>query len=142
MLYARDHRRMTDTVFDLASYPAHLDRAGGVARLPEFDGSPDWYERYSVAHADDGDAGRLVSLHSFTESWDSWEMHPRGEELVVCVAGAIVLHQEIGGDDRTVELGAGDAVINPAGVWHTADVTGPCTALFITAGAGTEVRSR
>jgi mannose-6-phosphate isomerase-like protein (cupin superfamily) len=71
-----------------------------------------------------------------------WEMHPRGEELVVCVAGTMVLHQEIDGEDRTVELGTGDAVINPAGVWHTADVTGPCTALFVTAGAGTEVRNR
>lgn len=133
---------MTDPVFSLSSFPAHLDRAAGVIRLDEFDGSPAWYQAYGEAHAADGDGGRLVSLHTFSESWDSWEMHPRGDELVVCVAGDVVLHQEIDGEDRTVELHAGDAVINQPGVWHTADVTGPCTALFITAGAGTEVRGR
>ena len=32
--------------------------------------------------------------------------------------------------------------INAPGVWHTADVTGEATALFITAGKGTEHRPR
>ena len=61
---------------------------------------------------------------------------------MACVAGSVVLHQEIDGEDRTVELRAGEAVINPAGVWHTADVSGSCTAVFITAGRGTEIRPR
>ena len=39
-------------------------------------------------------------------------------------------------------LGPGEAVINPRGVWHTADVEDPATVLFITAGAGTENRPR
>jgi hypothetical protein len=43
---------------------------------------------------------------------------------------------------RTVTLGPGEAVINRPGVWHTADVDGACTALFITAGAGTQTRAR
>lgn len=41
-----------------------------------------------------------------------------------------------------VTLQRGDAVINRPGIWHTADVTEPATALFITAGVGTEMRPR
>ena len=81
-------------------------------------------------------------MHSFDESWTSWEMHPHGEELVVCTDGAITLHQQLGGEIRSVTLTPGRAVVNPPGVWHTADITGAATALFITAGLGTEVRPR
>ncbi len=60
-----------------------------------------------------------VHLHTFDGPWDSWEMHPKGAELV-----------------------AGQAIINPPGVWHTADVDGRASALFVTAGVGTEIRPR
>ena len=69
-------------------------------------------------------------------------MHPNGAELVACVDGRITLHQEIEGADRVVTLDAGQAIINPPGVWHTADVAATASALFITAGAGTEIRAR
>jgi hypothetical protein len=39
-------------------------------------------------------------------------------------------------------LGAGQYVINEPGTWHTADVAGSATALFITAGLGTQHRAR
>ena len=87
--------------------------------------------------------GRLVSLHSFAESWDSWEMHPRGHEVVVCTAGTIVLTQEFpDGRVEQVTLSPGDYAINDPGVWHTADVEAEATALFITAGEGTQHRPR
>jgi mannose-6-phosphate isomerase-like protein (cupin superfamily) len=133
---------MPERPFDLARFPVHLGLGATVERLEEFDGSPDWYERYGRAHAADGAEGRLVSLHTFAESWDTWEMHPSGEELVACVAGRITLHQEIDGEDRTVVLEAGQAIVNPPGVWHTADVDDRVTALFVTAGTGTEIRAR
>jgi quercetin dioxygenase-like cupin family protein len=41
-----------------------------------------------------------------------------------------------------VTVGPGDYVINPPGVWHTADVSEEATVLFITAGLGTEHRIR
>jgi mannose-6-phosphate isomerase-like protein (cupin superfamily) len=128
--------------FDLSTFPVHLGLGARVVKLDEFDGTPAWYERYGADTAEDGTEGRLVSMHTFTEPWDSWEMHPVGEELVVCVEGTMVLHQEHGDDRRTVELHAGEAVVNPRGTWHTADVTGRATACFVTAGAGTEVRPR
>ena len=39
-------------------------------------------------------------------------------------------------------LEAGQYAINDAGTWHTADVESEATALFITAGLGTQHRSR
>ena len=70
-------------------------------------------------------------------------MHPHGSELVICTAGAMVLTQEWpDGRRETVALEAGDYAINPPGVWHIADVFEPATAIFITAGEGTEHRPR
>ncbi|HEY8078714.1 MAG TPA: cupin domain-containing protein [Labilithrix sp.] len=127
--------------FSLADFPAHLGLGATVVREPKFSGM-EWYMAYAERHASDGVEGRLVSMHRFTESWTSWEMHPKGSELVVCTAGTITLIQEIDGKPRRITLEAGEAAINPPGVWHTADVQGPCTCLFVTAGAGTENRAR
>ena len=126
--------------FKLSKNPAHLGLGAKVTEEPDFTGMP-WYEAYGARHASDGFEGRLVSMHTFG-TWDGWEMHPNGEELVVCVEGRIVLTQEIDGATHTVKLKPGEAVINPRGAWHTADVDGKATALFITAGVGTEHRPR
>ncbi len=123
-------------------FPIHLGLGARVVPLPEFTGDLDGYERYGEAHADDGKEGRLVSMHRFSASWDSWEIHPEGEELVVCVSGQMALIQDLESGPRTLSLGPGEALINPAGVWHTADVSGDATALFVTAGVGTQQRPR
>jgi mannose-6-phosphate isomerase-like protein (cupin superfamily) len=133
---------MSDEAFDLVNYPAHLGLGARVERLEKFDGTPDWYMRYGQAHSSDGLEGRLVSMFRFDTSWDSWEMHPNGDELVLCVDGQMTLHQELDGVRRTVTIHAGEAVVNPPGAWHTADIAEPATAVFITAGAGTQVRPR
>ena len=134
---------MTDSpCFALRKNPVHLGLGARVVRQELFTGGGDWYERYAERNVGDGVEGRLVSMHTFKEPWDSWEVNPHGEELVVCTEGALTLFQEIGGEVRTVELQAGDAIINPPGVWHTADVVGTATALFIAAGMGTENRPR
>ena len=61
---------------------------------------------------------------------------------MLCLAGRITLHQEIEGKVHTATLEPHQAIVNPPGVWHTADVSGPVTALFITAGLGTGIRPR
>ena len=131
-----------EKVFRLSENPAHLGLGARVFVLEEFTGEMSWYERYGAKYASDGYEGRLVSMHTFTSPWDSWEVHPNGDELVVCVSGEITLHQEIDGETRSLALAAGEAVVNPPGVWHTADIDGVATALFITSGVGTEVRPR
>ena len=93
----------------------------------------DWYEAYGERHSDDLDEGRLVSLFRFEESWTSWEMHPAGEEVVCCLQGHMILHQELpDGSNESYELAPGDYAINPRGAWHTADAAEPVVALFIT----------
>lgn len=120
----------------------HLGLGATAVPQPPFTGM-DWYEGYGARHHDDGAAGRLVSMYTFTEAWDSWEMHPAGAEVVICASGAMTLTQEHpDGRVETVDLAAGQYAINPPGVWHTADITGEASAIFITAGEGTEHRPR
>lgn len=120
----------------------HLGLGATAVPQPPFDGM-EWYAGYGMRHGGDGAEGRLVSQYTFTESWDSWEMHPKGEEVVICTQGSMALIQEFpDGARETVTLEAGEYAINPRGVWHTADVEGSATAIFITAGEGTEHRPR
>lgn len=120
----------------------HLGLGARAVEEPPFAGM-EWYEGYVARHAGDGTEGRLVSQYTFTEDWTSWEMHPAGEEVVICTAGQITLVQEFP-DGRIVQtpLAAGEYAINPRGVWHTADVPERATAIFITAGEGTRHRER
>ena len=126
----------------LATNPVHLGLGALAMVEPAFAGG-EWYAAYEARHAADGIEGRLVTLFTFDAPWTSWEMHPAGDEVVICLAGAMTLHQEFpDGRVATVTLGVHDYAINPPGVWHTADVADEATALFITAGAGTQVRDR
>jgi quercetin dioxygenase-like cupin family protein len=129
-------------VHALSANPVHLGLGTTAIVEPTFTGGMEWYAGYGERNAADGVEGRLVSMHTFSEPWDTWEMHPLGSEVVVCTAGVITLTQEIDGVERRVTLRSGEYVINAPGVWHTADVEAPATALFITAGAGTEIRPR
>ena len=128
---------------DISAHPIHLGLGATAEVEPTFTGQMEWYMAYGERHADDGDEGRLVSMTTFTEPWDVWEMHPRGAEVVLCTAGAITLHQEhADGSTGSVTLGPGEYAVNPPGTWHTADVAESATALFITAGSGTDHRPR
>ncbi len=126
----------------LLTHPIHLGLGAVASPQPAFTGM-EWYRDYSDRTDKDGAEGRLVSLYEFAESWDSWEMHPAGDEVVLCISGAITLHQEFAdGATATITLGAGDYAINPPGCWYTADAKSVATVLFITAGLGTEHRPR
>lgn len=131
------------SIRNLEEHPLHLGLGATAIPQPEFTGGMDWYMAYGERHDGDGAEGRLVALHRFTESWPSWEMHPLGDEVVLCTAGRMTLIQESpDGSTAVVTLGAGEYVVNPPGIWHTADIDGEATALFITAGLGTEHRPR
>jgi mannose-6-phosphate isomerase-like protein (cupin superfamily) len=126
----------------LFTHPIHLGLGAKAISQPEFTGM-DWYEAYGQRHAADGQEGRLVSMYRFDESWTSWEVHPGGEEVVVCLEGGMTLYQELpDGTKATVALAPGEYAINPAGTWHTADIDGSALALFITPGEGTTNRPR
>lgn len=125
----------------LADSFIHLGLGATAIPQPAFDG-PEWYQAYAARAADDGAEARLVSHHHFTTGWDSWEMHPNGAEVVICINGSIRLTQDIDGHHETVTLASGEYAINPPGVWHIADVDAPADVIFITAGEGTQMRTR
>lgn len=128
---------------NLFTHPLHLGLGARIVAEPAFTGDPAWYAAYGERHAADGGEGRLVSAFTFDAPWTSWEMHPEGHEVVICVAGRMTLHQEWpDGRTASVVIGAGEFAINEPGVWHTADVEGTATGVFITAGNGTRHRVR
>ena len=128
----------------LSTFPLHLGLGATASPQPEFTGEMEWYGGYGERNGADGTEGRLVTMHSFTESWDVWEMHPVGSEVVLCVSGTITLIQEIDGAEVATTITAGEYAINEPGVWHTADVADgdEPQVLFITAGEGTDHRAR
>ena len=136
---------MDQQPLNLEQHPIHLGTGATAVAQPPFPrdaAAMQWYMDYSARHAADGTEGRLVSLFRFTEDWPGWEMHPAGDEVVVCIEGSMDLIQLIDGEQRRTTLSPGLYAINPPGVWHTADIADGATGLFITAGAGTEHRPR
>ena len=134
--------RNPDGPFDLRTTFVHLGSAATATALPDFRWTAEYLEGYARRFASDGDEGRLVVMNRQAATWDQWERHPAGEEVVVLLSGRVDLLQEIDGAMRRIELRPTHAVINPIGVWHTADVHEPGDALFITPGRGTEHRPR
>lgn len=121
--------------------PIHLGLNATATSEPPFTGM-EWYTEYEKRHEKDGKEGRLVSMYTFDTPWDMWEMHPSGSEVVLCIRGEIELIQELDGKEKKQTLRPNEYVINPPGVWHTANVKKEATALFITAGEGTQHRPR
>ena len=79
----------------------------------------------------------LVAMHTFESDWPTWEIHPKGDEIVVLVSGKaeFVLEKQAG---RIVLDKPGDFVIVPRGTWHTAKIAARTVLLFVTPGEGTE----
>lgn len=133
---------MTAQAHDLRTHPVHLGLGAKASAQPASTGM-EWYEAYGQRTAADGAEGRLVSMYDFTADWDVWEMHPAGDEVVVCLSGELTLIQErADGALHSETIAAGQYLINPAGVWHTANVPQAASVLFITAGEGTQGRPR
>lgn len=128
----------TDAV-DLTTTPIHLGRGSRARPVAGFAWDPAVLGAYGAAVADDGVEGRLVAFFEARGAGDSWERHPAGDEVVLCVSGRVTMHRD---DGISVELGPGEAMVNPPGVWHTADIDEPSRILTITPGVGTEHKPR
>jgi len=84
----------------------------------------------------------LVSCYTFDKDWDSWEIHPAGDELVILMSGRVTFVIEFDGAAREICLSTpGDYAVVPKGCWHTARLNESSTVLFITPGEGTQHRS-
>ena len=86
----------------------------------------------------DGFKGRvLVSCFAFERDWDTWEMHPGGDEVVCLLSGRASF--ELEGRGIVAELSEpGSFLVVPRGTWHTAHTSVPTKMLFITPGEGTK----
>ncbi|MEM7413407.1 MAG: cupin domain-containing protein [Myxococcota bacterium] len=100
---------------------------------------PDFWE---TIHENEAIGPRMVGIFPFSSSWDSWEVHPAGDEVVAVLAGAGDMLVEVDGEEVRVPLRAGQTVVVPRGVWHTLDVHEPGKSLHITWGERTEHRPR
>jgi len=62
------------------------------------------------------------------------EVHPDGDELLYMVSGAVTVRLELPEGERTVDLGAGDAVVVPQGIWHRITLREPGRLIHVTPG--------
>lgn len=130
------------SAIDLFTVPIHLGLGSRAQPVEGFAWDADVLAAYAAAVADDGADGRLVVAFEGSGSWDTWERHPAGDEVVICLSGRMTVIREIDDEHDPVELGPCQAMINPPGVWHTADVLEPGLFMTITPGVGTEHRPR
>ncbi len=130
--------------FDLSKSPIHLPSHATAPAVPihafGFDGPA--FEAYMAKHCTPGAPGRLVMIETSPANWGSWECHEDGDELVIVLEGEGEFLQEIDGVTRSAPFGPGSTFINPAGVWHTADVKKPMRAIYLTPCPGTKHRAR
>ena len=98
---------------------------------------PSFYEELDQQF--DGFRGHvLVTTFAFSEPWDTWEVHPEGDELVYLLSGSADFVLRQGGADHILTVREpGSYVVVPKNTWHTARPHEPTQMLFITPGEGT-----
>ena len=80
----------------------------------------------------------LISRFDFDEDWPTWEIHPKGDEVVYLLSGDTDFALWCDGQETTLRVDQpGSYVVVPRGTWHTARPHAPTTMLFITPGEGT-----
>ena len=126
---------------DLSRTPIHLD-GDGAQPVADFDFTGASFERYVSTLCKDDDPGRLLMIEATPTDWPAWECHTLADEVVFVLEGkGEFIHETADGEVR-IPVGPGSAVINPKGVWHTADVVEPIRAIYMTPCPGTEHRAR
>lgn len=68
------------------------------------------------------------------------EMHPDGDEVLFLISGRVDVVLEEDGAENTIELGPGEALVVPQGVWHKVLLREPGQLLHITPGPRGEWR--
>ncbi len=68
------------------------------------------------------------------------EMHPDGDEVLFLISGRITVVLEDDDPPTRVDLGSGQAVVVPRGIWHRIELREPSQLLHITPGPGGQHR--
>lgn len=131
--------------FDLSSNYTFLEDGGAAPLVPG--GAAFWRPLMSgppfspeIRRVAEG-SGWLAAQYAITSDTASWERHPNGDELLIILSGSMDLVFEMSAEEVRVELGTGQAIVVPAGVWHRQIVRVPGTYIGITYGKGTEHRA-
>lgn len=133
-----------DTI-DLSQNYLLLEPNGVAVRLP---GAGEFWSQLASGNATDpgirqlmaSEQGRLLSVVSMAADWTQWEMHPAGDEILFMLEGNATFVLDLPEGAKEVALPAGQSLVMPKGVWHTAKVREPARLLAITTGSGTQHR--
>jgi quercetin dioxygenase-like cupin family protein len=118
-------------VFGLADHYVRLI-PGGDAELMD-----------NVAGPPPAGPGLLVGTFHLTENPPhGGERHPGGDEVLLLLSGRVELHLDGPGAPEVIEVGEGEGVVVPRGVWHRVVVVEPATVVHLTPGPHSEHRPR
>lgn len=123
---------------DLDSTFVRLRSDGGAEALPV---DESFWQRLASGELGTFRGEHLVSCYTFDADWTSWEMHPKGDEIVCLLSGSVtfVLEELQGRREMRLDRVHAFAIV-PRGTWHTARVHEPSSMLFITPGEDTRHR--
>lgn len=125
--------------FNLTSTYLHLD--GGTAERMRVDEA--FWTR--VISGERPLPGWLVASFEFTNpdldpASAHSEVHPRGDEIHICVEGAMTAILERPDGQEQVDFTVGETCLVPAGVWHRLVARKPSRIVSLTFGDGTQHR--
>lgn len=130
---------MATSTFDPTRTYLHLD--GGQAEQMDVDDS--FWPR--VASGGRPLPGWLVAMFEWSAATDGAagghsELHPSGDEVHVCVSGAMSAFLEHEDGDEILDFTAGQACVIPSGVWHRLEAKEPSRVISLTFGEGSQHR--
>ena len=114
--------------FDPGTHVVGIDPRLAAELLPGSPGPP---------KAVDGMTFGVASMHE--NAPHGGEMHPDGDEVLYVISGRLTVVLETNPVER-VELGEGDGLIVPKGVWHKVDILEPAKIAFLTPGPNNQYR--
>ncbi len=119
------------TTFDLEKTYLGLDGSGRVTPMP---GGPAFWQNIDK---NPNAGGTLVTVGTAEGDWTHWEMHPRGDEVLIVLEGQVRMIFERPGGEESFDLSPGATLVVPAGTWHRAVGQKQLRMLFMTYGEGT-----
>jgi mannose-6-phosphate isomerase-like protein (cupin superfamily) len=120
--------------FDLETTYLGLAGDGEVTQIPV---GPDFW---STVDDNPELPATLVTVNTGEGDWPHWEMHPKGDEVLVVLEGSLGLILDEGRGERRHDLKVGATFVVPRGAWHRAVEQRGLKMLFITYGEGTQHR--
>ena len=128
---ATTHEIQPGRRIDLAQEVVGLARADRLARIVEQQAgrAPERIDGFTIG------APRITG-----DAPHDGEVHPDGDEVLFLISGAVTVTLELADGDRLVELGAGEAVVVPKGVWHKITMRDHGQLIHITPGPNGDAR--